>query len=60
MPRKILDTQHLLQALPEVVRSHEIETEEYKIEQRWPTADCDAINKGLCDPIYDLLDRGGK
>jgi hypothetical protein len=50
LPRKVSSAQDLFELNPNLLRHR----------HDFDKAELDAINKGMLEPIYDLLDRGGK
>ena len=59
IPREISDPESLDKAYPSVLR-HSCSNNEVTGAKAVELADRDALNKGLNEPIYDLMDRGGK
>ena len=59
IPREISDPESLDKAYPSVLR-HSCSNNEVTGAKAIELADRDALNKSLNEPIYDLMDRGGK
>ena len=63
LPRKLGSAEHLRQEFPYLLNEGSSQANkdmQPTTEGMYKEADFKSINKGLCEPIYDLLDRGGK